>query len=111
MTNPTTITDAKGREIAVTVLGPADMLQLLEAAGDASSNAGYVRYASVIYSVSAIDGIPVPKPSMKKHILDNAARLGNEGFAAVATHLFGDAEPADGGDAALTDQVNAAKNS
>lgn len=111
MTNPTTITDAKGRKIDVTVLGPADMLQMLEAVGDASSNAGYVRYASVVYSVSAIDGVPMPRPTQKRHILDAAARLGNEGFAAVATHLFGDAEPADGGAAALKSEVDMAKNS
>lgn len=102
----TTITDAKGRKIDVSILGPAEMLQLLEAAGDASSNAGYVRYASVIYSVSGIDGVPMPRPTQKQHILTAATKLGNEGFAVVANHLFGD-----DAEAAQQADVDAAKNS
>ena len=84
------VTDAGGRKITLRVLDPADMLDLLEAAGSMSSNAGWVRYASVIASVSAIGDVPVPLATQKSHILATARKLGNDGFAAVAKEMFGD---------------------
>jgi hypothetical protein len=92
------VTDARGRKIVLRVLDPADMLDMLEAAGTASSNVGWVRYASVISSVASIDDVPVPISSTKLQIRAVARRLGNDGFAAVGTFLFGDdtAAPADG---------------
>lgn len=85
-----TVTDSNGRIITLRVLDPADMLDLLEAAGPASANVGWIRYASVVASVSAIDGVPVPIASTKAHILAAARKLGNEGFAAVGKFLYGD---------------------
>ncbi len=91
---PVTITDAAGRKIVLRVLDPADMLDLLEAAGAASTNAGWVRYASVIASVSSIGDVPVPLARRKADILTVARKLGNEGFAAVGEYLYG--KPATG---------------
>ena len=95
------VTDAKGRKIVVNPLDPADMLDLLEAAGDASANSGYIRYAMVVCSVSMIDGLPIPRPSKKADIRALAKRLENDGFAAVASALFGKDE---------ADTVETAKN-
>ena len=86
------VTDSLGRRIVLRVLDPADMLDLLEAAGAASSNVGWVRYASVIASVSVINDVPVPFATKKSDILAIARKLGNEGFAAVGKYLFGDDE-------------------
>lgn len=93
-TAPDSVVDAKGRTITLRILDPADMLDLFEAAGSASSNAGWVRYASVVASVSGIDGVPIPIPAKKEAIRTLARRLGNDGFAAVAKFLFGDGEGA-----------------
>lgn len=89
-TTEKSVVDSLGRKISLRILDPADMLDLLEAAGSASSNAGWIRYASVISSVSSIADIPVPIASRKSDILATARRLGNEGFAAVGAYLFGD---------------------
>ena len=83
------VADAKGRKITVSPLDPADMLDLLEAAGDASANSGYIRYAMVVCSVSMIDSLPIPRPAKKADIRALAKRLDNDGFAAVASALFG----------------------
>jgi len=91
----TDVVDSKGRKIVINPLDPADMLDLLEAAGDASANAGYMRYAMVICSVSEIDGVPVPRPSKKADIKALARRLDNDGFAAVTRSLFGAEASAD----------------
>lgn len=86
-----TATDARGRKIALRVLDPGDTLDLLEAAGPASGNEGYMRYAMVINSVSAIDDVPLPLPSNRSQLKANAKTLGNDGFAAAAMVLFGSA--------------------
>ena len=99
-----TVTDVKGRKIVLRTLDPSDMLDLLEAAGSASSNAGWVRYASVISSVSSIDEIPIPIALNKAAIKNTAKMLGNDGFAAVGAYLFGD------GVEAVTDVEQVAKN-
>ena len=100
----TDVVDSTGRKIVITSLDPADMLDLLEAAGDASANSGYMRYAMVVCSVSKIDEMPIPRPTKKNEIKALAKRLGNEGFAAVAKALFGE------GDSAGRDEVELAKN-
>lgn len=100
---PLTATDGT-RKFTLRVLDPADTLDLLEAAGDASSNAGWVRYAMAVCSVAEIDGVPVPMPANKDAIRAQGRRLGNVGFAAIAKVLFGsaDTESAPTGDATET---------
>jgi hypothetical protein len=85
-----TVTDAGGRKLTLRALDPADMLDLLEAAGDASVNQGYIRYAMVVCSVEQIDNLPIPAPSSKDQIKALGRRLGNTGFSAAAKALFGD---------------------
>jgi hypothetical protein len=92
------VVDSLGRKITLRVLDPADMLDFLEAAGSASSNPGWVRYASIIVSVSAIADVPIPPAIRKADILQTARRLGNEGFAAVSRYLFDDVAEAPAGD-------------
>ena len=97
------VTDAKGRKITIQPLDPGDMLDLMEAAGDASSNVGYVRYAMVVCSVIMIDAVPVPRATKKAEIKALGRKLGNDGFSAVANATFGD-------DAASSNEAEAAKN-
>lgn len=87
-----TVKDSDGRVLEISPLDPADMLDLLEAAEGASSNAGFVRYAMVVCSVSAIDNVPVPRPVNKDGMKALARRLGNDGFAAVTKAMFGEPE-------------------
>jgi hypothetical protein len=87
--------DASGRKIVISPLDPADVLDLMEAAEDASSNVGFVRYAMVICSVSDLGGVPVPRPRDKNGMKALARKLGNEGFTAVSKALFGGDKPAE----------------
>ena len=90
---PDTVTDASGRKIGVMIFGPEDMLDLMEAADDLSTNQGWLRYATVICSVSSIDDVPVPRPKNKMQIRGIAKKLGNLGFLAVAKAIYpGDEE-------------------
>lgn len=115
-----TVTDSLGRVLSIKTTGPAGMLDLIEIGGDAGSNNAWMRTAMVIAAVRAIDGVAVPAATTKAHIRRNAARIGNEGFAAVAKFLYGDpnaldddtgADP-DADDAAMPvdDEAAAAKN-
>ena len=98
------VTDSLGRALGIRTMGPAGMLDLIEAAGDQSGNASWVRSAMIITSVVAIDGIPVPVAITKDQVKRNAIMIGNEGFAAVAKMLFPSEMGAEDG------QVVAAKN-
>ena len=88
MAEPTIITDADGRKLELREMTPADQLDLLEAAGDSSGNAGYVRMVTVLFMVAKIDGAPVPPPTNKRQIRLHATRLGNAGLVALYAHLF-----------------------
>lgn len=89
MADTITTTDAGGRVLVLRVLDPADMLDLLEAAGEASANVGFMRYAMVICSVAMIGDVPVPLPGKREEMKAVARRLGNDGFAAVSKAMFG----------------------
>ena len=104
-----TVTDRNGRVIGYREMNPADMLDLLEAAGAASQNGGWVAYAITICSVTAIDGNPVPTPRTKDQVKALAARLGNASYVALANEMFGPA-PATEGEAAVSPVVDTAKN-
>jgi hypothetical protein len=88
MSEPIIVTDARGRKIQLRALDPADTLDLLEAAENASSNRGWITYAMVMASVEEIDGVPVPRASTKAQIKDIGRQLGNDGFSACAKVLF-----------------------
>lgn len=113
------ITDSLDRKIKLKTLGPADMLNLLEAAGTNSGNAAWVRMAMIVASVREIDGVPVPVANTKDKVLRGATVLGNEGLVAATRALFGvdeaapEAETEDGeapAEAKPSEELVAAKN-
>jgi hypothetical protein len=94
--DPMVVTDGRGRTIRLREMNPGDMMDLLEAAGPASTNQGYLQYATAVITVAEIDGVPVPKPRNQDQLRAAAVRLGNDGLVAVTRHLYPGAEqPAD----------------
>lgn len=83
-----TVTDDKGRVITFKEMGPAEMLDLLELAGEQSTNPGWLRMAMVVASVTDIAGTPVPAPKTKDHVRNMARQLGNEGLVALNKAMF-----------------------
>lgn len=81
-TLPGTVLLSDGRCLTLREIDPADMLDLIEAAGSAvmgPSAATWLGYAEMICSVTAIDGVPVQMPSTKDEIRELARRLGKAG--------------------------------
>jgi hypothetical protein len=72
-----------GRKLTVARLTPSRMLDVTEAAGDASVNRGWMAVAMAVCHVTDIDGVPVPMPRDRDEIRLLADRLGGEGIAAV----------------------------
>lgn len=97
------VVDAKGRKISYKELDPADILDLLEAAGQQSTNQGWMRMAMIVASVSAIDDTPVPAARTKEQVRAIARQLGNDGLVALNGAMFGE-------DAAPDEAVETAKN-
>lgn len=81
---PGEVESGDGRRFELRDANPADMLDLIEAAGSAASSAAWMRYALMICSVSAIDGKPVIMPSTKEGVRDLGRRIGNVGMDALA---------------------------
>lgn len=110
------VTDSLGRKIVIKTLGPADTLNLLEAAGKNSDNISWVRMATILASVRKIDEVPMPATTKKDQLLAVADRLGDEGIGAVYAAMFPEASIADpeeaqaAVEAAETEQVATAKN-
>jgi hypothetical protein len=92
------VTDSTGRKFVLRELSPGDMLDLLEAAEGASSNGGWVRYASVCASVDSIDGVPMPRPRSKAQVRQMAEKIGNAGLVAIMGLMYptADTSPAAG---------------
>jgi hypothetical protein len=101
------ITDANGVVYTTKELDPGDVLELLEAAGDASSNAGWVRYAMVVASITAINDVPIPQHTSKQDIVMLAKKIGNVGITAITSAMFG---PAKAPAMAALAEVETAKN-
>lgn len=96
-----TIQDSLGRELAIKRLGALDRLRIFKAIGsNLSSNAPYLGMAMLAFSVTAIDGIPVPAPGNEAQLEALIQKLGDEGIDAVADSL-----DADEAGAALTDDM------
>lgn len=87
------VADSLGRKIVLKTMGPADMLDLVEAAGANSGNQGWVNLAMVVCSVQSIDGVPVPRAVTKDQVKRVARLLGNEGMVACSNELFGSKLP------------------
>lgn len=88
----TKITDKNGRVFETKELDPGDLLDILEAAAEASGNQSWVRLAMVVCSVTAIDGVPVPFATRKADVTKLARTIGNDGLVALNQSMFGDGE-------------------
>lgn len=108
------ITDDRGRILTVRTIGPRDRMRLFKAIGPVNSrNDPYVGTATLAYSVSEIDGEPVPIPATEIAVEALVDRLGDDGINAVAKvmmHRMGitDADmEAAGGDAQAAAEIAA----
>lgn len=80
-----TITDDNGREIEIRKLKPIDQLRMLEIIGPENSNNGpYLGYAVFAYSVTKLDGQPIPRVSSKLALEAIVTRLDEAGINAVS---------------------------
>lgn len=93
--------EADGRVLRLREMDPADMLDLIEAAGENAGNRAWLRFAMLACSVQAIDGVPVPFPRDPGGVKALARRIGTAGLEAVRAALFTDT---------ATDELAAAKN-
>ncbi len=108
---PSEIDSGDSRRFTLHEANPADMLDLIEAAGTAASSGAWMRYALMVCSVSAIDGKPVLMPLTKNGVRELAKRIGNTGMDALALAHYPGSAPglADDG-TALGDEGDTAKN-
>jgi len=84
----TEVTDALGRRLAVRRLAALDRLRLFKAAGAAlATNPGWMGLATLAFSVTAIDDVPVPAPATEPQVEALVARLGDAGLTAVSVAL------------------------
>lgn len=81
---PPEIDSGDARRFSLRETNPADMLDLIEAAGNAAASGAWMRYALMICSVSAIDAKPVLMPLTKGALRELAKRIGNTGMEALA---------------------------
>ena len=104
---PSEIDGGEGRRFTLREANPADMLDLIEAAGAAASSGAWMRYALMICSVSAIDSKPILMPLTKNAVRELAKRIGNTGMEALArVHYPEDLDE----DAASVSEIDTAKN-
>jgi hypothetical protein len=88
MSDQKVATDTNGRKYTLRELTPGSFMDLLEAAGGASQNAGYLRYAMAVASVIDIDGVPVPMPQDRRQLRALGDKIGNDGMIAIFNVLF-----------------------
>lgn len=106
---PLTVTDTLGRVITYRIIDPGDTLDLLEAAGTASTAQGFMQYAMIVASAVSIQDVggsdvPLPRITTRDGLRAAGKQLKNEGVIALSKRLFeGDTTPAE--------QVETAKNS
>ena len=81
------ITDSSGRTLVISELTPSAMLNVMEMAGGSGSNDGWIRFAMLFCSVTAIDGLPKLFPHNKAALLKRADEVGNEGMVAISEAL------------------------
>jgi hypothetical protein len=84
----TEVTDDNGRKLTLRELDPADMLDAIEAAGNAADNTTWVRLAMMMMAVDSIGGVPIPPPQNKREIRALAKQIGNVGMRAIQGVMF-----------------------
>lgn len=87
MSDTTTLTDSLGRQLEVKTLSIVDQFDLLEAARNQASYTKWFGLASLVFSCTAIDNVPLPMPTKPDDFKKNAAILKNEGLQAIARYI------------------------
>ncbi len=86
------VTDASGRTLTIRRPTTLDRLRLFKAAGPANStNDRYLGLAMLAFTVTAIDGVPLPQPANEYQIESALDRLGDDAINAIGAAL----DPAD----------------
>ena len=82
------ITDATGRTLTIRRPTTLDRLQLFKAVGPSlSTNDRYLGLAMLAFCVTAIDGVPLPRPGNEHQIEAAIDRLGDKAIDAIAATL------------------------
>ena len=85
---PVELRDIAGRLIKVRHLTALDTLRLLKAAGPyLAQNQPWLSLATLAYTVSEIDGIPVPVPATEAQIESLVEKLGEHALSMIADYL------------------------
>lgn len=79
----TKIIEADGHTYKLKALGPEDVFDILEAAGDQSTNRGLVAFMAPIFHVQEIDGVPVPSARSLIQARALVKRIGAAGMVAI----------------------------
>lgn len=87
MPEPIIIRDSLGRSLEVKKLTVADQFDLLEAAQNRAAYEQWFGLAALVFSCTAIDGVPLPMPRKPADFKKNADNLKDEGVASIATWL------------------------
>lgn len=88
----THVMDDAGRRLGLRRTTALDTLRLLKAAGPAlAQNEAWLAMAGLVFSVTEIDGVPVPAPFNEAQIEALVERLGDSGLGAIARFLQADA--------------------
>lgn len=78
-----TITDAKGRQIEVAMLGTREQMRLMRACGPAADIQRYMLNAIIAASARSIDSVPVTFPRTADEVDALADKLGGPGITAI----------------------------
>ena len=82
------VIDANGRTLTIRRPTTLDRLRLFKAVGPSlSTNERYLGLAMLAFTVTAIDGVPVPQPANEPQIETLLARLGDEAIDAIGASL------------------------
>ena len=82
-----TITDAKGRRLAIRDLDVVEQLDLYEMAGPNSTNSPWLGTAMMVCTVRSIGDAPQPFPRTRDQLRGSLGRLGREGVDALHADL------------------------
>ena len=82
------VVDSNGRTLTIRRPSTLDRLHLFKAVGPVlAANERYLGLAMLAFSVTAIDGVPLPRPTCESQIDTAVERLGDQGIQAVADTL------------------------
>lgn len=88
-----TVTDARGRQLAIRKIGALDRMKMFEVCGpENSKNEAYLGYAALAFSVAKIDDEDLPRIDNKLRLEARIDRLGDEGLDAVGAFFQAEAK-------------------